>query len=110
MIETADKTALVLAVMLKRSGKARARISEKTLRLISRRTSLRDAFVVAVEDVLDGLDIIMVRIPRGGFVLISKASLEGAPPLTVKGNPDVPKLSQDQLESELGLTDPDDDE
>lgn len=103
-------TALRLAVMLKRSGKARARISEKTLRIVSRRTFLRDAFVVELRGILEELGIVLVRIPRGGFVLITIASLEGAPPITARAHPEVRRMDQRDLEIELALDDPDDEE
>ena len=71
--------ALLLAVMMSRAGKTRARISEKTIRVIASRTILRDAFIGSVRVWLEEFGVQMVRLQRGGFALVSIDALEGAP-------------------------------
>lgn len=104
-------TALRLAVLLKRSGKSRARISDKTFRLAGERTTLRDAFVIDVRHALEDLGILVLRISRGGFALITADALEGAPAILIKHlMTDMRKLKEDDLWKELDLEKPDDEE
>jgi hypothetical protein len=99
-----DTVALRLAVLLKRSEKTRARVSEKTLRILSGRSTLRDSFVVGVRNALEELSVVSVRLDRGGFALIATSALEGAPTALVKNlMPDFRKLSDDNLWNELDL-------
>jgi hypothetical protein len=101
-----DTVALRLAVLLKRSDKTRARVSEKTLRILSGRSTLRDAFVIDVRNALEDLSVVSVRLDRGGFALIAASALEGAPPALVKNlMPDFRKLPDDKLWNELDLPD-----
>ncbi|WP_404991844.1 hypothetical protein [Cupriavidus pauculus] len=101
-----DTVALRLAVLLKRSDKTRARVSEKTLRILSGRSTLRDSFVIGVRNALEDLSVVSVRLDRGGFALIATSALEGAPPALVKNlMPDFKKLPDDKLWSELDLPD-----
>jgi hypothetical protein len=106
-----ETVALRLAVLLKRTEKTRARVSEKTLRILSGRTTLRDSFVVSIRNVLEDLGVVSVRLDRGGFALIATSALEGAPPALAKNlMPDFKKLSDDKLWSELDLPDSEVDE
>ncbi|WP_186116280.1 hypothetical protein [Burkholderia gladioli] len=101
-----ETVALRLAVLLKRTTKTRARVSEKTLRILSGRTTLRDSFVISVRNALEDFGVVSVRLDRGGFALISTSALEGAPPALVKNlMPDFKKLSDDKLWNELDLPD-----
>jgi hypothetical protein len=68
--------------MLHRSGKARGRVSEKTLKLVARRTNLRGAFEKEVKDWLDYYAVWLLPLDRGGWALVAKSALEGAPPIT----------------------------
>lgn len=98
--------ALRLAILLKRSEKTRARVSEKTLRILSGRSTLRESFVVDIRNALEELSIVSVRLDRGGFALIATSALEGAPTALVKNlMPDFKKLSDDMLWNELDLPD-----
>jgi len=106
-----ETVALRLAVLLKRSEKTRARVSEKTFRILSGRTTLRDSFVVSVRNALEDLGVVSVRLDRGGFALIATSALEGATPALVKNlMPEYKKLSDDKLWSELDLPDSEADE
>jgi hypothetical protein len=99
-----ETVALRLAVMLKRLNKARARVSEKTFRIVSGRKTFREAFIVGVRDAAEDVGVLFVRLDRGGFALIAISSLEGAPPAQVKNlMPDFKKLSDDALWEELDL-------
>jgi hypothetical protein len=104
------QVALLLAVMITRAGKTRARISEKTIRVISSRTTLRDAFVGNVRVWLEEFGVQMVRLERGGFALIAIEALEGAPVILARnfiGNERRQLLSgdldEDALYGELGI-------
>lgn len=77
-----ETVALLLAVMLLRSGKTRGRVSEKTLKLVARRTNLRGAFETEVRDWLNSYNVWFLPLDRGGWALVAKSALEGAPPLT----------------------------
>jgi hypothetical protein len=110
MYPSPQTTALLLAVMLKRAGKTRARISEKTLRQVARRKTLRDAFVSEVHDRLEDFGIVGVSLERGGYAVVAISALEGAPVVTAREHLVVElkaqkdgKLSESKLWSELGL-------
>lgn len=101
-----ETVALRLAVLLKRTGKTRARVSDKTLRILSGRTTLRDAFVINMRSVLEEYGVVAVRLDRGGFALIATSALEGAPPALVKNlMPDFKRLTEEELWNELELPD-----
>lgn len=85
MHRTPYETACILAVILKRSGQARARVSSKTIRLISGRVHLRSAFVVELIGVLaDRFDWILFELAIGGYGAIQSKSVEAAKPVTAK--------------------------
>ncbi|WP_124837501.1 hypothetical protein [Burkholderia glumae] len=111
MRSSIPRVALLLAVLLKRSGKTRVRVSEKTYRLISDRTVLRDAFLVDVRRELEDLGVLCVRLERGGFALIAISALEGAPSATARNLlPNRRALSDDDLWDELGMSGDDQEE
>ncbi|MBV7556107.1 hypothetical protein KW841_27530 [Pseudomonas sp. PDM28] len=103
---TSETVALRLAVLLKRSGKTRARISEKTLRILAGRSTLRESLIVSVRDALEDLGIVSVRLDRGGYALVASSALEGAPSALAKNlMPEFRKLADDDLWNELDLSD-----
>lgn len=103
---TPETVALRLAVLLKRSEKTRARVSEKTLRILAGRSTLRDSLVGSVRDALEDLGVVSVRLERGGYALVASSALEGAPiALAKKLMPEFKKLSDDDLWGELDLPD-----
>lgn len=105
MLTPIPRIALLLAVLLKRSGKTRGRLSEKTLRLLSGRTTLRERLIENVQGALDDLGVMMVRLERGGFALVAYSALEGAPPLTASQLlKDRKGLSDEDLWEELEIT------
>lgn len=103
---TPETVALRLAVLLKRSEKTRARVSEKTLRILAGRSTLRDSLVGSVRDALEDLGVVSVRLERGGYALVASSALEGAPIALSKNlMPEFKKLSDDDLWGELDLPD-----
>ncbi len=84
MIRTAEETALLIALLLKRSTQKRARVSINTIRRISKRKHIRGAFIEMLDNHLDSLGVILVEIDRGGYGLIPSSVLDGAPAITAK--------------------------
>ena len=84
MIRTAEETALLAGLLLKQSGLKRGRISEKTIRKLSRRSQLRRVFIGRLTEQLDDLGLILVELERGGFGIMASSALEGAPAITAK--------------------------
>jgi hypothetical protein len=79
---SSEQTALLLSTMLHRSERTRARISDQTLRAVSRRTTLRVAFRTEVVEWAEEFGVIMYPlVERGGYGLLKASSLEGANPL-----------------------------
>jgi len=84
MKRSTEKTAVLVALLLKRSGRRRARISENTIRVLSKRKTLRDAFKERLRSELDDLGIHLIQLERGGFGVIPITALDGAPAITAK--------------------------
>lgn len=78
---SSEDAALLIATMLHRSGKTRARISDQTLKVISKRKRLKTAFRTEVVEWAEEFGVIMYPLDRGGYGLLSASSMEGAPPL-----------------------------
>ena len=74
----------MIAALLKRSEQRRARISESTIRVLSKRRTLRDAFKEQLRTELDDIGIHLVQLERGGFGVIPITALDGAPAITAK--------------------------
>jgi hypothetical protein len=84
MKRSAEQTALLVAVLLKRSEHRRARVSDKTIRRLAKRRTLRDAFKERLRAELDDIGIHLVELERGGFGVIPINALDGAPAITAK--------------------------
>jgi len=84
MKRSTEHTALLVAALLKRSGQRRARISESTIRVLSKRRTLRDSFKERLRAELDDIGIHLVQLERGGFGVIPINALDGAPAITAK--------------------------
>lgn len=78
-IRDARTTALLVALLLKRSEKTRGRMSEKTLETLSRHERIRARFFDNVRRELDNLGVVIVELSRGGYGLLLASALEGAP-------------------------------
>lgn len=83
-MRTAEETALLVALLLKRSEKNRARISRQTVLRLSKRSIIRTAFLNMLKNHLDDLGIILIELERGGYGIIPSTALEGAPAITAK--------------------------
>lgn len=119
MIRTPEETALLVALLLKRSEQKRARISVATIRRLSKRKHIRGAFVEMLDAQLDSLGVILVELDRGGFGLIPSNLLDGAPAITAKKylSSDLADLRKgaisfddirEELDDDVGLDDDDD--
>jgi hypothetical protein len=84
MQRTAAQTAILLALLFKRANAKRARISERTIRVVSRRRSLRVAFLDRLRGELDDLGLHIIELERGGFGLIPIGALDGAASILAK--------------------------
>ncbi|MDO9215199.1 MAG: hypothetical protein Q8Q54_16230 [Methylococcales bacterium] len=83
-MRTPFQTAILIALLFKRSEKSRARISKLTIKNLSKRKLLRSVFIEMLTDELDSLGIIFIELERDGFGLISASALNGAPAITAK--------------------------
>jgi hypothetical protein len=81
---TAEQTAILLALLFKRANVKRARISERTIRVLSKRRSLRVAFVDRLCGELDDLGLHIIELERGGFGVIPISALDGASTILAK--------------------------
>ncbi len=84
-MRNAEQTALLIALLVKRSNERRVRVSETTVKVLSGRQRLRSAFVVNVsEQLASNHGLCMIEIDIGGFGIFHFKSLEGAKSATVK--------------------------
>ncbi|WP_257285873.1 hypothetical protein [Endozoicomonas sp. SESOKO1] len=83
-MRTPRESALLLALLYKRSGKTRARVSALTVKRLSKRQYLRTAFIEQLIIELDHFGIVLIELDRGGFGLISSSALNGAPTIKAK--------------------------
>ena len=117
MYPAPSHVALLLAVMLHRSGKTRARVSEKTIRLIACRERLKSAFIEELRRWAEEYGVIVILLNRGGYALIAISALEGAPVVLAKNHIKSEaialkndNLDCDKLYKELGLIEEGDEE
>ena len=113
----AQQVALLLALMQKRAERTRSRLSEKTLKNLASRTVLRDAFIYELRQALEDLGILLVRLDRGGFALVTISALDSARPILVREYVATERaalrdgsLDAQSLLAELGLSDGEDEE
>lgn len=99
MKRTTEETALLIALLLKRAGGTRGRVSESTVRRLSKRHHLRSAFKDDLRKELEDLGLLFVEIDRGGFGLQRHTALNGAPALTAKRYlaDELPKLDEGRI-------------
>ena len=77
-------TAVLLAVMVKRSGQSRARVSDKTMKLISMRERLDAVFVTRLTHELEERGWTLSEIGAADFGLVRNQPLEVARAVTMK--------------------------
>jgi hypothetical protein len=78
MQRTAEETAILLSLLFTRAKAKRARVSEKTVRHLSKRTRLRTVFLDKLREALDEIDLHFIELGRGGFGIIPISALDGA--------------------------------
>lgn len=81
-MRTARDTAKLISAILRRSGHTRARISNRTIKLLGGRQNLRSAFVLEVIDEVGELGWSMAELNTGGYGVIQSTALEAARPVT----------------------------
>jgi hypothetical protein len=86
MPRTVEQTALLVTLLFRKSKAKRARVSDRTIRLLSKRTKLRAAFLETLDRALDDLGIHMIELERGGFGLIPTSALDGAETILAKNH------------------------
>ncbi|WP_156367682.1 hypothetical protein [Brevundimonas sp. Leaf363] len=77
-----EHIAYLLMLMLKKSAKARFRLSRKSLQLISGRDVIKSALIRNISEWMEDVAVIL-PLNRGGYVVISQESLEGVAPLKI---------------------------
>ena len=93
--------AMLLLLMMKRSGKARLRISRDALRKISGRTNIQTALIDHLNDHLDP-DATLVPLSRSGdYTLVAQSALDIRGIRISKLIPDWKSLSLEEIESQL---------
>lgn len=121
MVRSVRESALLIALLYKRANKTRARISNKTVLVLSKRKKyIRTSFFERLTAELEDLGLYMLELDRGGFGLIPTSALDGAPSITASKflKEDLKKLRNneidfDNIEEELETiseSDDDDDE
>jgi hypothetical protein len=83
-LRDAEEAALLLAVIFKRSGVARARVSDKTLKLLGYRQKLRISFADRINAHLSDLGMVFIELETGGYGLMPSKALEAAKVITAK--------------------------
>lgn len=83
-LRDAKETAYLLAVIFKRSGSTRARVSDKTLKLLGYREKLRGSFAERVKEHLSDLGMAFIELETGGYGLMPSKALEAAKAITAK--------------------------
>lgn len=74
-MRSAEETAVILAVMFNRVQSTRARISEKTIRIMSGRRRIGVYFQHMLIEALSEFDYGLVHAPGGGYVIFKISSL-----------------------------------
>jgi hypothetical protein len=77
-----EETAVILAVIFKRSGLGEARMSDQTIRMVSGRKRLEGSFRQNLKDELGEYGLEIVRFDAGDQALIRVSALEAASTVT----------------------------
>lgn len=83
---SAEETAILLAILLKRSEKTRARISVKTVQELSNHKKILPFFFSQLQRHLEHYGYLIGHLNAGGFGVIKIRALEGARPVTLFDN------------------------
>ena len=84
MGRSAGDSAILLAVILNRSGLTRARVSGATIKYVALRRNLRSAFVIEVIDALAEYHWTLFELNGGGYGAVRTKTLEAAKSVTAK--------------------------
>jgi hypothetical protein len=83
-LRTTEETAVILSVMMTRANVTRARISDKTIKLVSGRKQLRESFRITLNDDISEYGFLIVDLYSGGQAIIKISALEAAKSFTAK--------------------------
>lgn len=83
-MRTARETAILIAIIMKRSDQPRARVSAQTVKVLAQRERLRGAFLVELFAALVDYGYITCELSSGGFGIIRTKTLEGAKAVTAR--------------------------
>lgn len=87
------------------------RVTDRTLRSISKRKRMRVGFLKGVGEWLEDFGVTMIELDRGGIALISASALEGAPVQNPrKVIPEWKIITDELLYDELGIEPYDEDD
>ena len=98
-MRTAEETALLVALLFKRSGQQQVWLGIDTVRCLSKRKHIRGAFLKSLSELLDDLGLVLMEIDGDGFGLIAVSALSGAPAVTAKDylRDDLDRLKQGEI-------------
>ncbi len=109
-MHTYEHIAYLLIYMLQVSGKARYRLSRKSLQSISGRSVIKSALIKNIGEWMEGVAVIL-PLNRGGYVVISQESLEGIAPLKIGDViPNWRKIDIEFLKAQVDVAADEDDE
>jgi hypothetical protein len=83
-LRSPHEAAILLAVLFRRSGQKRGRLSQSTVKLAGDRLRLKGAYLEAVQDHLEKFGLVLIDLPNGGLAIWPTSTLEGAPAITFK--------------------------
>ncbi|MGD0958886.1 MAG: hypothetical protein ABSB19_03685 [Methylomonas sp.] len=83
-IRTSEETAVILAALLKKADATRARISDKTIKLVSGRKRLEGSFRISLDADIAEYGYIIVKLESGSQAIVKISALESAKTITVK--------------------------
>lgn len=96
-----EHVAMLLLLMRKRSGKARIRLSQKSIQEISGRSTIRAALIDHINQWLEP-EATLIKLNGGGYTLVAQSALEGVPPLKIGDIvPNWKSLKVNDIENEL---------
>ncbi len=84
MYHTHEETAILIALLLKRFGKTRARVSRRIVKRVAGREQLRVRFLTMLEISLEDFGWRMFELESGGFGFVAMRALEGAERVNAK--------------------------
>ena len=83
-IRTAEESAVILSIMLTRANVTRARISDKTIKLVSGRVQLKESFRIALNCDIEEYGFTIINLHSGGQAIIKISALDAAKSFTAR--------------------------